>query len=218
MSVASADPAAIVLGDRPLIVCDVDEVVLEFLTPFSAYLGSRDHELLPRSFRLNGNIVSRPDGIEASRPQVAEFLEDFYDAQPDWQTPVAAAADTLARLSAAADIVFLTAMPPRHQHIRRRLLDASGMTYPMIATEDAKGPAVSALHAGRPLPLAFIDDISANLHSVRAHAPAALLVNLMANVTFRALAPHPGDGVAIARDWAHAETLIGDHFRKPARG
>lgn len=212
MSRLETTPGAISLGDRPLIVCDVDEVVLEFLNPFAAYLGSRGHELIPRSFRLNGNVVSRPGGIEASRAEVSAFLEAFYDAQHEWQTPVETAADALKRLSADADIVFLTAMPPRHQGVRRGLLDALDMTYPMIATEDAKGPAVKSLHGGRPLPLVFVDDITANLQSVRTNAPEALLVNLMANATFRALAPHPGDGVAIARDWPHAEELIGDHF------
>jgi hypothetical protein len=38
--------------------------------------------------------------------------------------------------------------------------------------------------------------------------PETLLINLMANDTFRALAPHPGDGVDIASDWAHAVELI----------
>ena len=49
--------------------------------------------------------------------------------------------------------------------------------------------------AGRPA--VFIDDLGANLHSVRSHAPSCLLINLMANEAFRALAPHPGDGVVV---------------------
>ena len=50
------------LADRPLIVCDIDEVVLEFLTPFSNFLRSCGRDLLPRSFRLNGNIVEIDTG------------------------------------------------------------------------------------------------------------------------------------------------------------
>jgi hypothetical protein len=34
----------------------------------------------------------------------------------------------------------------------------------------------------------------------------------MANDAFRALAPHPGDDVEIARDWQHASELIRAHF------
>lgn len=212
MTGSSGHPHGIRLGDRPLIVCDVDEVVLEFLTPFQSYLESREHELRPQSFRLNGNIFSRKDGKAATDEQNEVFLEDFFAEQHAWQTPVAEAGKALASLASHADVVFLTAMPPRHYAIRRGLLDRFDLRHPMIATEQAKGPAVKALHGERPLPLAFIDDIFTNLHSVRRHTPSAFLVNMMANDAFRALAPHPGDGVAIARDWPHAEAMIADHF------
>jgi hypothetical protein len=57
---------------------------------------------------------------------------------------------------------------------------------------------VLALHGERQPLVVFIDDIFVNLHSVRKHMPETLLINLMANDTFRALAPHPGEGVDIA--------------------
>ncbi|WP_417424065.1 hypothetical protein [Hoeflea sp.] len=196
------------LGERALIVCDIDEVVLEFITPFQAFLIDNGHELRPRSFRLTGNIFNLADSSETGHDEVEQLLESFFTAQDGWQTPVKAAADSLARLSEEADIVFLTAMPPRHRSVRRILLDQHGFDYPMIATEAPKGPAVKALHAARDHPLVFIDDIVTNLQSVQAHMPQTLLVNLMANDAFRALAPHPGDGVAMAGDWNEAEALI----------
>lgn len=212
MMIPDAEHDDLLLGERPLIVCDIDEVVLEFITPFQAFLIANGHELLPRSFRLTGNIFGLADGRETPHDQVEELLESFFAAQDGWQTPVKAAADSLARLADHADIVFLTAMPPRHRVIRRALLSRHGFDYPMIATEAPKGPAVLALHGARAHKLVFIDDIFTNLHSVRAHVPQTLLVNLMANATFRALAPHPGDGVAIAADWPHAEILIKAHL------
>jgi hypothetical protein len=200
------------LSERPLIVCDIDEVVLEFVTPFMAYLDHNGHELRATSFRLHGNVFSRADGSETPGETVSAMLEAFFEAQDAWQTPVIEAADSLARLSTQADIVFLTAMPPRHRGPRRTLLSRHGFDYPMIATEQPKGPAVLALHGERQQPVVFIDDIFVNLQSVRKHVPDTLLVNLMANDTFRALAPHPGDGVEIAADWPHAEALIKAHI------
>ena len=52
---------ALRLADRPLIVCDVDDVVLQFVTPFKAFLEHQGHRLVPRSFRLHGNIVRALD-------------------------------------------------------------------------------------------------------------------------------------------------------------
>lgn len=210
--IPDAEHDDLVLSDRPLIVCDIDEVVLEFIAPFQAFLVDNGHELRPTSFRLNGNVFSLADGAEARDDQVALLLEAFFASQDAWQTPVNSAADSLARLAETADVVFLTAMPPRHRAVRRRLLSRHGFDYPMIATEAAKGPAVLALHGSRAQPVVFVDDIFTNLHSVRKHVPESLLINLMANEAFRKLAPHPGDGVGIAADWPHAEALIKAHF------
>ena len=212
MQIPDAEHDDLRLSDRPLIVCDIDEVILEFVTPFEAFLTHNGHELRATSFRLHGNVFSRADGSATADDEVSRLLEMFFQNHDEWQTPVVEAADSLARLSEAADVVFLTAMPPRHREVRRRLLSRHGFDYPMIATESPKGPALQALHGERSHPVVFIDDIFVNLQSVRKHVPQTLLVNLMANKTYRALAPHPGKGVDIADDWAHAEALIQAHF------
>jgi len=212
MRIPDAEHDDLHLSERPLIVCDIDEVVLEFVTPFEAFLIDNGHELRATSFRLHGNVFKRTDGSETPGDEVSELLEAFFASQDEWQTPVIEAADSLSRLSEQADIVFLTAMPPRHRDVRRSLLSRHGFDYPMIATESPKGPAVMALHGARAQPVVFVDDIFVNLQSVRKHVPQTLLLNLMANDTFRALAPHPGDGVDIATDWPHAEALIKAHF------
>ena len=82
----------------------------------------------------------------------------------------------------------------------------------MVATEGTKGPVAAELIGARGVPSVFIDDIYTNLHSVRTHAPGCMLINLMADEAFRALAPDPGEGVVKARDWQHADALIRAHF------
>jgi hypothetical protein len=197
---------------RPLIISDVDEVVLEFLDPFQAYLASVEHRLHADSFRLHGNIRRLADQAPASSDEIRTFQEAFFASQEQWQTPAKGAYDVLASLSESADIVLLTAMPPRHHDRRRALLDSHGLNFPMIATEDAKGPVVAELIGSRSVPAVFIDDIASNLASVRTHAPDCMLIHLMANATFRALAPDPGNQVARPADWNEADALIRAHF------
>lgn len=204
--------AALRQSRKPLIICDVDEVVLEFLDPLQAYLASVGHRLHADSFRLDGNIRRIADGVPASREEVAAFQEAFFATQDKWQTPAKGAVDVLGGLNDEADIVFLTAMPPQHRGVRRALLDLHGFGYPMVASEDAKGPIAAGLIGTRDVPSVFIDDIARNLHSVRDHVPACLLINLMANEAFRAMAPDPGEGVEQARDWSHAGEMIRAHF------
>jgi hypothetical protein len=198
---------------KPLVICDVDEVVLEFVAPPQAYLASVNYRLHADSFRLQGNIRRIADDLAATKEEIDAFQEAFFSTQDKWQTPAKGARDTLAGLKDDADILFLTAMPPRHQAVRRTLLDLHGFPYPIVATEEAKGPIAARLIGDRDVPTAFIDDIARNLHSVRQHAPSCLLINLMANEAFRALAPDPGEGVQKARDWAHAGELIRAHFQ-----
>lgn len=200
------------LSDRPLIVCDIDEVVLEFLTPFRDFLRASGRDLLPRSFRLHGNVVHLDSGEPVADQMTTDLLEQFFTLQDQWQTPADRVVEILAGLSTEADIIFLTAMPPRHTGVRRALLDRHGLHYPLLASEEPKGPIIKRLHDARAVPLVFIDDILRNLQSVRTHAPECLLVNLMANAQFRAMAPDPGDGILKADSWTDAAEIIRGHF------
>lgn len=200
------------LADRPLIVCDVDDVVLQFATPFQAFLEARGHRLLPRSFKLTGNIINASDESIIEAPAVKALIDDFFLEQEEWQTPFADAVDSLHRLGAEADVVFLTAMPPRHAEVRRRLLDRLTLSYPMIATEEAKGPVLAALHRQRPLPVAFVDDMVHNLHSVGEHVSDCLLVYLPPPIEIFRFAPDPHAAVQRVETWPQAAGLIRSHF------
>ncbi|MGR6465974.1 hypothetical protein [Rhizobium sp. PAMB 3182] len=209
----TADPSDIRLTDRPLIVSDIDDVVLQFIDPFNLYLESLGHRHLPRSFRLHGNIVSIDDGSVVDDSRVTALIRDFYRLQSDWQRPFDTACETLYSLSKTADIVFLTAMPPVYAETRRALLDRFGLRFPMIATEAAKGPVVERLHAGRDQPVVFLDDMARNLASVAEHVPECLLIHLKPPAAVFAFAPPAGDGVVPAQDWSAAETIIRSHFQ-----
>ncbi|MFB2608118.1 hypothetical protein ACE04B_40225, partial [Rhizobium phaseoli] len=95
---------------------------------------------------------------------------------------------------------------------RRRLLDSAGLLFPLLASEQPKGPIVHALHASRSFPVAFIDDMAHNLHSVRDHVADCLLIHLMPDSPVHRFAPAAADDITRAIDWAHAAELIEAHF------
>jgi hypothetical protein len=208
------DLAHVRLTDRPLLVCDVDDVVLHFAAPFEAFLRLTGHELLPRSFRLTGNIVSIDTQDALEHDQVRRLIENFFEAQEDHQVPMEQVVETLKALSGEADIVFLTAMPPRFQAQRRRLLDRLELAFPLVASEAPKGPIMKTLHGDRGLPCVFVDDMVHNLQSVREHVPECLLLHMMPDSPLHLLAPKAAHDVPRAVDWAHAAELIRAHFRR----
>ena len=72
--------------DRPLLVLDVDEVVLEFVRPFMSFLEMHGLEHKLTSFRLHGNILDRENGLAIEDERVTRLIDDFFAAQHDWQT------------------------------------------------------------------------------------------------------------------------------------
>ena len=202
---------------RPLLVVDVDEVVLEFVTPFAAYLASRDFALGLESFALHGNIVSRSDRKPVADAQVTVLIDEFWGVQADWQQLARGAGEALAALAPAVEIVLLTAMPHAYRDHRMRHLATLGLPYPVLTIEMAKGPAVARLRGESGRAVAFVDDIGRNHKSVLAEVPDAACFHLMAHAGLRKLLPPLPQGVVEVGDWDEALALIAEALGvKPA--
>ncbi|MBC8131164.1 MAG: hypothetical protein H7Y08_12680 [Rhizobiaceae bacterium] len=191
-----------------LLVLDVDEVVLHFIAPFERLLEEFGARLHVESFKLTGNVRSISTGAAISGSELDQVTVRLYEEQEARQPPVEGVAAALVRLAEQADIVFLTAMTPAYYPQRRRLLDAAGMPFPMIATERSKGGVVAELAEIWKGPIVFADDLPPNLVSVGRSVPRADLVHLMANEVFRPHLPPLPEGVHAAKDWAEAEGII----------
>ncbi len=199
---------------RPLVVVDVDEVVLAFVGPFSRFLEERGFRLHPRSYALGGN-VTRAGGVEAVAGEVVQrLIADFFVAAVDDQPPVEGAIAALERLGAVADPVLLTNVPEAQAERRAAHLGALGLTAPMIANAGAKGPALARLTAraravgGDDLPAVFIDDGPTQLASARGAVADLRLVQFVADPIWFALAPEiPGVWLR-TRTWVEVEAAI----------
>ncbi|RUV11225.1 hypothetical protein EOD00_10360 [Mesorhizobium sp. M7A.T.Ca.TU.009.01.3.1] len=194
--------------DRPLLVLDVDDVVLEFIRPFPNFLKARGYGLTLASFRLTGNIAETASGRLIEQPEVTALLADFFDAQADWQNITDGASEALAGLGDRAEIILLTAMPHKHRAVRRVHLDALGLSYPLLTTEMAKGPAVAKLRGKAGRPVVFVDDQPHNLASGRESVADAELFHLMADNSLRAFLPPVTDDVVVVQDWHEAAPKI----------
>lgn len=194
--------------DRPLLVLDVDDVVLEFIRPFPHFLQSRGFGLTFASFRLTGNIAEQASGRLVEQAEVTALLDEFFHEQADWQSIIHGATEALATLGERAEIVMLTAMPHKHRAVRRAHLDALGLTYPLLTTEMAKGPAVARLRGNKGRPVAFVDDQPNNLASARNAVADAHLFHLMADNSLRAFLPPLPDDIAVVEDWREAAPRI----------
>jgi hypothetical protein len=203
--------AELALDDRPLLILDVDDVVLDFIRPFPRYLATQGLELKLETFRLHGNVIDLATNEPAAAERVSAAIDAFFAAQADWQAVTEGAAEALASFHDGVEIILLTAMPHRHRETRRAHLDRLGLPYPLLTTEMPKGPAIAMLRGDKGRPVAFIDDQPRNLLSARESVPDAALFHLMADNSLRPLLP-PFDeqGITIVTDWREARPRIAE--------
>lgn len=200
------------LSGRPVVISDVDDVVLKFIEPFQAFLETQSLRFLPRSFRLTGNIVRIETNIPVGEESVRDLLDAFFRAQKDWQTPFDHALATLEKLDAIADIVFLTAMPPQFTRQRRELLVSFGLDHALVATRQAKGPVANQILKTSSAKCVFLDDMAHNITSVGEHVPGCLLIHMPPDSEVHDFAPKAAAGVPKAADWREAYDMIASYF------
>ncbi len=194
---------------RPLVICDCDEVLLHFVTPFEAYLAA-EHDLTLHldSFALSGNI-RRADGSLLEPAGFMPMLDDFFAGHMPTQTPATGAAEALAVLAKDCDIVILTNVDERHSAVRTAELARHGMPYRVVCNSGSKGAPVRALvdeyGATR---AAFVDDLPPHHGAVKRAAPEVFRLHMVADPRLHALIPASPDADARIDDWAAALPVL----------
>lgn len=194
--------------ERPLLVLDVDDVLLHFVGPLIRYLEAQGARLNLATFRLFGNVFDIKTWASIDNAGVEALLHGFFAAQSDWQMPVDGALKAVSEISSHAEVVLLTAMPHRHRDRRRILLDRIGLPYPLLTTETPKGPAIRRLRGENGRPVAFVDDMPHNLVSARQEVGDSHLFHLIADNKLRAIVPPPPPDATIVMDWVEAGERI----------
>lgn len=197
------------LGRGPLIVVDVDEVVLRFVAPLERFMATRGFALAARSFALTGNVTRAGSSQAIPGDEVKGLIEAFFHDEVERQVPVDGALDGLARLAELGDVVLLTNVPSFAAERRMRHLAQFGIAAPVVANDGAKGPALAHLMArAATTRLYFLDDGPGNLASARDHVVGARLVHFIDDERYFHLAPTvPGTWLK-TRDWREVVTRI----------
>ncbi len=156
---------------RPLVICDVDEVVVHFTRDFERYLASRGLWLDAASLALHGNIRWHEGGHPAEDTLVSDLIDSFFADRTRHMEPIDGAIDSLLTIAAAADVVMLTNLPHSAGDDRRANLQDLGLPFPVITNSGPKGPAIKHLAAQMEGPVVFIDDSPYFISSSFEHAP-----------------------------------------------
>ena len=172
---------------RPLIICDVDDVVVHFLRGFDAYLATHNHVLEPSDFSFQGNVLHVHSRIEMPEEQVMQLIDDFFVEMTEHLEPIDGAIDSLLSLSERASVVMLTNLPHHARDKRIRNLQKHGLPFPVITNSGPKGPAIKNLSNRTTGPKVFVDDSPNFVRSSFEHAPEVKIVHFLHDERFAKL-------------------------------
>jgi len=196
------------ISTRPLLICDVDEVVLHLVDPFAKLLDEMGFVLRTHSFQLTGNIFNKETGDEATQEDVWRGLDQLFKEQNHRQNIVDGALEGLNGLSRNMDILFLTNMPHPYRELRIDHLKNLGLNFPLVTNTKSKVPAIKLIESNRGGPIGFIDDTPTNLEQVRDGTKAIEIFHFMANDDFRNLVPPIEQARVSTGDWSVAVKSI----------
>ncbi len=170
--------------NRPLLLCDVDEVVVHFLRGFESWLDKNGLWLDPASFALNGNIKHKITNLPLDEARVGPAIMGFFSDMTHELDAIEGAVVSLNDLAQHADVVMLTNLPAEFRDARVENLRNHGLSFPVVTNSGPKGPAISAIAADHAAPVAFIDDHTGYLKSAAEHLPQSKLLHFMQDERF----------------------------------
>ena len=198
--------------DRPLLICDVDEVVVHFTRSFEDYIGKRQLYLETSSFALNGNVRRQGTAECLNDTHLSELIDDFFvDCTADLP-PIEGAVEALNELAAHASVVMLTNLPHHARDKRIMNLQGLGVGFPVVTNSGPKGPAILHLASQTRDAVVFVDDSPGFIASSHQHAPDVHLVHFLHDERFaKHLQPLPFVSLTTGK-WSdalpHIKTLL----------
>jgi hypothetical protein len=193
---------------RPLVICDADEVLLQFIAGLERFLEHHACFLDLASFRIHGNVKHRATGQPVADEAVTDLLAAFFASETRHLDAVPGAAAALERLSEGAQIVILSNLPETARAARVENLASHGIVYPVIAGKGPKGEIVRSLIDGFEQPTVFIDDLPPHIASVAAETPQVHRLHFIADARLARLLPKAADAHARIDTWPEAAIWI----------
>lgn len=155
---------------HPLIICDADEVLIEFARPFEAFLARQKLKLDFVSFSLSGNIRRIESNAVVSDEEISRLVDMFLDKIVDRPKAVPGCLDAIGHLKTKAQVLVLTNIPHHLRDRREKALATIGLDLPVISNSGEKGPIVAKIAQAHQAPVVFLDDLPPHHSSVARHA------------------------------------------------
>ena len=166
-------------SNRPLVICDVDEVVVHFTRDFEDFLDGLGLWLDTSISLFSSNIRNQKTRILLSPEEIEKTVVQFFAERTlDMQT-IEGAVEALHSIGKSADVIMLTNLPHEAGDDRRANLAGHGLNFPVVTNSGPKGPAIQKIASQVSAPVVFIDDSPGFITSAFHHAPDVHLIHFL---------------------------------------
>jgi hypothetical protein len=174
---------------RPLVICDVDEVVVHFTRDFEDYLAGQDLELDTSRMLFSSNIRQRKNLMTLNPEDSEKTVVQFFAERTLAMQVIDGAVEALLNIEKSADVIMLTNLPHEAGDDRRANLAGHGLNFPVVTNSGPKGPAIRKIAAQIAAPVVFIDDSPGFITSAFEHAPDVHLIHFLHDERYARLVP-----------------------------
>lgn len=192
---------------RPLLIVDVDEVIVCLADHLSEFALENAFNLTLTSYKLDG-ALKRHDGSQATQEEFDALFRAFFEKRTIEQRLYQGADSVLNALAADMQVVILTNVPFYAHEDRIENLRGHGLHFPVIANAGPKGAPLRWLSAQVNAPVAFIDDSPSQLASAAKHAPDVARIHYVGDEKLRGFITPVEDAQHHAQSWAELQTLL----------
>ncbi len=171
--------------DRPLVICDVDEVIVHFTSEFEEFLETHGMWLDTSTWeRLNACVRHRGSKQLIGAAETERIVHLFFAERTRHMKAISGAVEAILDISRFADVVMLTNLPHEAGDHRRENLAGHGVNFPVVTNSGPKGPAIREIAANVTAPVVFIDDSPGFITSAFHHAPQVHLIHFVQDDRF----------------------------------
>ena len=184
---------------RPLVICDVDEVVVHFTRDFEDFLGGLGLVLDTSRMLFSGNIREQKSQEFLDAEEGEKVVGQFFAERTLEMQTIDGAVEALRNIGKSADVVMLSNLPHEAGDDRRANLAGHGLNFPVVTNSGPKGPAIQKIASQVSAPVVFIDDSPSFITSAFHHAPDVHLIHFLHDERYARLVA-PLDFVSLRTD------------------
>lgn len=204
LSELSLDP------NKPLLISDADEVILDFLGSFEKYLLSNSLRFDLSTYALFGNILNIHDDQPISKEEVTKHLDNFFDVHTKDMEFVSGAIYNLRKIETELNfqIIILTNIPVKHRKDRITCFKNKDLHYPVITNINSKGPTIREIISNYDNKVFFVDDMIFNLKSANEYVPKVKLIHYVSDKRLAKLIKTPEAISSKAESWDEIYNIL----------